>query len=131
MSRGVEDIYVLSDGSETTVREVQERTGLSRVGAWRRLSVIDDIDIIFSKSGDIRNPGYTKLEWISEPVKIAWGTPINPEYLDGVVNGNTMTDRNGKVMTYGERVALLRYRNKLRQKWRDESTTIINKDMGE
>jgi hypothetical protein len=36
-------------------------------------------------------------------------------------------NRDGKLMTYAERVGLAVYRTKLRQKWRDGSTDIKNK----
>ena len=119
--------YTLSDGSITTVVEVMKRTGLSRIGAHRRLKNLNDVDMIFTRVGEIPRDSYIKSEWISEPVRIAWGIPINPEYLDGITDGNTVYNRDGKLMTYAERVGLAVYRTKLRQKWRDGSTNIKNK----
>jgi hypothetical protein len=119
--------YELSDGSITTVVEVMERTGLSRIGAHRRLKNMNDVDMIFTRVGEIPRDSYTKYTWISEPVRIAWGIPINPEYLDGTTDGNTVYNRDGKVLTYAERVGLANYRDKLRNEWRDSSTNIKNK----
>jgi hypothetical protein len=119
--------YELSDGSITTVVEVMERTGLSRIGAHRRLKNMNDVDMIFTRVGEIPRDSYVKSEWISEPVRIAWGIPINPEYLDGTTDGNTVYNRDGKVLTYAERVGLANYRDKLRNEWRDSSTNIKNK----
>jgi hypothetical protein len=119
--------YTLSDGSITTAVEVMKRTGLSRIGAHRRLKNLNDVDMVFTRVGEIPRDSYIKCTWISEPVRIAWGIPINPEYLDGITDGNTVYNRDGKLMTYAERVGLAVYRTKLRQKWRDGSTDIKNK----
>jgi hypothetical protein len=100
---------------------------LSKVGAYRRLKYTKDIDVVFQKSGTIRPSKYNSYEWDAEPTKIVSGIPINPEYLDGVVVGDDMFDRYGRLMRYGERVALTRYRNKMRKKWRDSSKDIINR----
>ena len=126
--------HPLSDGTFATVSEVMRRTGLSRIGAYKRLSHFIDVntgfadaDIVWIKSGQLTKENRVKESWISEPVRVAWGTPINPEYLDGVVSGNTMTDRDGKFMDYNARVALSRYRLEQRAEWRVSSDTILNK----
>tara|TARA_R110002167_G_scaffold3977_3_gene19028 strand:+ start:1448 stop:1837 length:390 start_codon:yes stop_codon:yes gene_type:complete len=120
--------HELGDGSVTTAAEVMERTGLSRIGAYRRLQLyINDVDMLFTRVGEIPRDSYVKSEWISEPVRIAWGIPINPEYLDGTTDGNTVYNRDGKVLTYAERVGLANYRDKLRKEWRASSTNIKNK----
>tara|TARA_R110002051_G_scaffold26853_2_gene64938 strand:- start:505 stop:891 length:387 start_codon:yes stop_codon:yes gene_type:complete len=119
--------YELSDGSITTVVEVMKRTGLSRIGAHRRLKNFNDVDMIFTRVGEIPRDSYIKSEWISEPVRIVWGIPINPEYLDGTTDGNTVYNRDGKVLTRAERVGLTNYRDKLRKEWRDSVTNIKNK----
>ena len=119
--------YELSDGSITTVVEVMKRTGLSRIGAHRRLKNFNDVDMIFTRVGEIPRDSYIKSEWTSEPVRIAWGIPINPEYLDGTTVGNTVYNRDGKVLTYAERVGLANYRDKLRKEWRASVTNIKNK----
>tara|TARA_R110000796_G_scaffold5318_5_gene20097 strand:- start:1129 stop:1548 length:420 start_codon:yes stop_codon:yes gene_type:complete len=126
--------HPLSDGTFATVKQVMERTGLSRIGAYRRLSTcidentgFSDADLVWIKSGHLKLERRLKDKWISEPVRIAWGTPINPEYLDGTVSGNTMTNRDDKVMDYNDRVALAKYRHDLREEWRASSDTILNR----
>ena len=126
--------YQLSDGKFTTVKKVMERTGLSRIGAYRRLTEhidentgLADADIVWVRSGELTKEMHVKQTWISNPTIVAWGTPINPEYLDGVVNGNTMTDRDGNVMDYPSRVALSKYREEQRKVWRASSDTIKDK----
>ena len=119
--------YTLSDGSITTALEVMKRTGLSKIGAHRRLKNLNDVDMVFMKSGELPKKCYIKYTWISEPVRIVWGIPINPEYLDGITDGNSVYNRDGKLLTYAERVGLTTYRYKLRQKWRDSTTNIKNK----
>ena len=126
--------HQLSDGNFATIKDVMKRTGLSRIGAHRRLhsckdpsTGVVDVSILWIKSGQLTKEDRVKEVWISEPVQVAWGTPINPEYLDGVVSGNTMTDRDGKFMDYNARVALSRYRLEQRAEWRVSSDTILNK----
>ena len=70
-------------------------------------------------------------EWKDKPVKIAWGVPINPSYLDGTythTNNHTATkvkDRDGKTMNYSDIARLNRYRVEARDKWRLENADTI------
>jgi hypothetical protein len=120
--------YKLSDGSVTDTDEVQKRTGLSRTGVYFRLNQTRDIDKVFLPSGDRKvNPYGKRYVWKSKPVTVIAGIPLNPEYLDGIAKGNEVYDRDGNVLNYKERSGLVRYREKMRQEWRDNSKVIKNK----
>ena len=127
---GILKKHILSDGSVTDTDEVMKRTGLSRAGACNRLKQTKNIDKVFLTSGDRRvNPYGKRYVWKSEPVTVVAGIPLNPEYLDGLTIGNDMYDRDGKLLSFKERSGLIRYREKLRQEWRDDSKTIRNRGM--
>lgn len=120
--------HILSDGSVTTTNEVMERTGLSRQGAIKRLQQTKDIDIVFLTAGDRKvNPYGKGYVWKPKPVTVIVGIPLNPEYLDGKAIGNDVYDRDGKLLNFKERSGLIRYRERMRQEWRDGSNIIRNK----
>ena len=120
--------HILSDGSVTTTNEVMERTGLSRQGSIKRLQQTKDIDLVFLAKGDRKvNPYGKGYVWKSKPVTVIAGIPLNPEYLDGLAKGNDMYDRDGKLLNFKERSGLVRYREKMRQEWRDGSEIIKNR----
>jgi hypothetical protein len=122
--------HILSDGSVTTTNEVMERTGLSRQGSIKRLQQTKDIDLVFLAKGDRRvNPYGKRYMWKSKPVTVIAGIPVNPEYLDGIAEGNEVYDRDGNVLNFKEKSGLIRYRERMRQEWRDGSKTIRNRDM--
>ena len=120
--------HTLSDGSVTTTNEVMERTGLSRQGSIKRLQQTKDIDLVFLAKGDRKvNPYGKGYVWKSKPVTVIAGIPLNPEYLDGIAKGNDVYDRDGNILNFKERSGLVRYREKMRQEWRDNSKTIKNR----
>tara|TARA_R100001244_G_scaffold63917_1_gene52964 strand:+ start:613 stop:1023 length:411 start_codon:yes stop_codon:yes gene_type:complete len=122
--------HILSDGSVTTTNEVMERTGLSRQGSIKRLQQTKDIDLVFLAKGDRKvNPYGKRYMWKSKPVTVIAGIPVNPEYLDGIAEGNEVYDRDGNVLNFKEKSGLIRYRERMRQEWRDGSKTIRNRDM--
>ena len=122
--------HTLSDGSVTTTNEVMERTGLSRQGSIKRLQQTKDIDLVFLAKGDRRvNPYGKRYVWKSKPVTVIAGIPLNPEYLDGKVIGNDMYDRDGNLLNFKERSGLVRYRENMREEWRNNSKTIKNRSI--
>jgi len=127
---GILKKHILSDGSVTDTDEVMERTGLSRQGATKRLQQTKDIDIVFLPSGDRGvNPYGKRYVWKSKPVTVIAGIPLNPEYLDGKVIGNDMYDRDGNLLNFKERSGLVRYRENMREEWRNDSKTIKNRSI--
>ena len=122
--------HTLSDGSVTTTNEVMERTGLSRQGSIKRLQQTKDIDLVFLAKGDRRvNPYGKRYVWKSKPVTVIAGIPLNPEYLDGRTIGNDVYDRDGNLLNFKERSGLVRYRENMREKWRNNSKTIKNRSI--
>jgi hypothetical protein len=105
-----------------------DATGLSKPGAYKRLALNRDDETVFLKAGALLGMKQAKSKWVSEPVRVAMGIPINPSYLDGVVKGNSMYNRDGELMKYGARCALVRYNAKLRKEWRDSTPNIKNKE---
>ena len=127
---GILKKHILSDGSITDTDEVMERTGLSRAGACNRLKQTKDIDKVFLPSGDRGvNPYGKRYVWKSKPVTVVAGIPLNPEYLDGKVIGNDMYDRDGNLLSFKERSGLIRYRENMREEWRNNSKTIKNRSI--
>jgi len=122
-----EKIYTLTSGRQVTVREVMDVTGLSKPGAYRRLAMNKDDDDVFAKAGFHIGRKGAKIDWVSEPVKVVMGIPLNPEYLDGQIKHCASYDRDGNKLSYSQRTALARYRRKLRKEWRNSSNTIINR----
>jgi len=120
-------IYRLTSGREVTVREVMDATGLSKPGAYKRLALNRDDDDVFAKVGHNIGRKGVKIDWVSEPVDVAMGIPINPEYLDGQIKGQASYDRHGKKLSYGQRTALARYRRKMREEWRKTNNNIKNR----
>jgi hypothetical protein len=83
---------------------------------------------VFTKAGVNRGkPSSIGMEWKSKPVQVAMGIPINPEYLDGQVRGESSFDREGNRLSYAEREALTRYRREQRKAWRDSTNNIKNR----
>ena len=127
---GILKKHTLSDGSVTDTNEVMERTGLSRQGSIKRLQQTKDIDLVFLAKGDRRvNPYGKRYVWKSKPVTVIAGIPLNPEYLDGKVIGNDMYDRDGNLLNFKERSGLVRYRENMREEWRNNSKTIKNRSI--
>jgi len=120
--------YRLASGREVTVYDVMDATGLSKPGAYKRLALNRDDETVFLKAGALLGMKQAKSKWVSEPVRVVMGIPINPSYLDGVVKGNSMYNRDGELMKYGARCALVRYNAKLRKEWRDSTPNIKNKE---
>jgi len=121
-------IYRLTSGREVTVQEIMNATGLSKPGAYKRLAHNRDDDAVFTKAGVNRGkPRPVGMEWKSKPVQVAMGIPINPEYLDGQVRGESSFDREGNRLSYAEREALTRYRREQRKAWRDSTNNIKNR----
>ena len=121
-------LYRLTSGRYVNVYDVMDVTGLTKAGAYKRLAHNRDDDDVFAKAGHMKGRRILKHVWESEPVRVVMGIPINPEYLDGKVSGNSMYDRDGKLLKYGDRVALHKYRTKNRQEWRENTPDIKNKE---
>ena len=99
--------YRLTSGREVTVYDVMDATGLSKPGAYKRLALNRDDETVFLKAGALLGIKQAKSKWVSEPVRVAMGIPINPSYVAGVVKGNYLYNRDGELMKYGERCCLL------------------------
>jgi len=123
--------YLMMDGTELTVEDVCKATGLSKVGAYNRLRQSDDKNWVLTPKGcgDMKHgPKRYTEEWVDEPVEVVMGIPINPSYLDGMVDGDITYDRNGYVLRLRDATALEKYRAKLRKQWRkDNKKTIKNR----
>lgn len=119
--------YRLTSGREVTVYDVMDATGLSKPGAYKRLALNRDDDVVFAKAGYNKGKKGVKIHWESEPVRVAMGIPINPEYLDGQIKGQSSYDRDGKPLTYPQRSALARYRREMREEWRKNNNNIKNR----
>ena len=119
--------YRLTSGREVTVYDVMDATGLSKPGAYKRLAMNRDDKDVFAEVGLHIGRKGIKIDWVSEPVRVVMGIPINPEYLDGQIKGCVSYDRDDNKLTYTQRAALARYRRKLRKEWRDTCDTIKNR----
>lgn len=120
-------VWTLTSGREVTVKEVMDATGLSKPGAYKRLSFNKDDDVVFAKAGHNMGKKGVKIHWESEPVRVVMGIPINPEYLDGQIKGHSSYDRDGKPLSYPQRSALARYRREKREEWRNNNNNIKNR----
>jgi hypothetical protein len=120
-------LYRLTSGRYVTAREVMDVTGLSKPGAYKRLAMNRDDKDVFAEVGLHIGRKGIKIDWVSEPVRVVMGIPINPEYLDGQIKGCVSYDRDDNKLTYTQRAALARYRRKLRKEWRDTCDTIKNR----
>ena len=123
--------YLMTDGTELTVDDVCEATGLTRFGGYNRLRQSDDRNWVTTPrgEGDFKHgPKKYTEEWEDKPVEVVCGIPINPSYLDGRVDGDTTYDRDGYVLRLRDATALEKYRTKLRKQWRkDNKKTIRNR----
>lgn len=125
--------HTLSDGSVVTIEQVMEATGLSYTGASSRLKDYTKPEDVFAPMKQRGIPKGTKLPkitWTSAPTKVCWGIQYEAEWEDGRLNtfSRNPIDRYGKLMTSREALALNRYRDELRQEWRDTAKNILNKE---
>ena len=69
-------------------------------------------------------------KWQDDEVKVAFGIPINPSYLDGIyVHSGKVKDRYGKTMDHSDVAKLNKFRVESREQWRlDNKNTIKNKE---
>jgi hypothetical protein len=67
-------------------------------------------------------------KWKDDEVRVAWGVPINPSYLDGIyAHTGKVVDRYGKRMNYSDVARLNKFRVEAREQWRlDNKDTIKN-----
>ena len=114
--------YELDDGTTITVDEVMAATGLSRQGAGRRLKLSRNKDWVCLPMGHpdlIGGPGGREdiqRDW-DEEVKVYCGIAMNPPALDGTVKGDKSFDRYGNPLSYSERTALAKHKQKHRDEW--------------
>ena len=69
---------------------------------------------------------------MTKKIKVAWGVPINPDYLDGIyAHTGKVKDKHGKTMKYSDVATLNRQRVEAREQWRlDNADTIKNLKQG-
>ena len=126
--------YLMDNGIWVTTGEVSRIAGISRIAAYKRLEKSSDMDWVMSLKGSpaMSNAGrtykvYTTVWSDDEPIQVAYGMQVNPSYMDGMLRGQQVVDRHGKEMSFSERSALVRYRNKQRDDWRKQNKdTILN-----
>ena len=114
--------YEMDDGTTRTGEEVRAATGLSRQGAGRRLKLSRNKDWVCLPMGHpdlIGGPGGREdiqRDW-DEEVKVYGGIAMNPPALDGAVKGDKSFDRYGNPLSYSERTALAKHKQKHRDEW--------------
>ena len=121
--------YLMDDGSYLTTGVVAEIAGISRIAAYRRLKKSSSREYVLSLKGSElmtdkartgRPIGTTR--WRDDAVRVAFGIPINPSYMDGIsAKGELPRDREGNVLSASQRSALSDFRRRNRKQWLDDS----------
>ena len=82
-------LYRLTSGREVTVYDVMDATGLSKPGAYKRVALNRDDDVVFAKAGYKKGKKGSKIQWERETVRVAMGITISREYTDGQIKGKS------------------------------------------
>ena len=117
--------YLLSDGNEYTIEQLQEISGINRNTLYNRLHNGKN-----SRNYEAIIKPIIKKVWEDKKETIIAGIVMDPSYLDGVTRRNEMvgvhvTDRYGKAMPPVECSALMQYRDKLRKQWLKEKKDTL------
>jgi hypothetical protein len=127
--------WTLSDGQSVRVEDVMEKTGLSYTGSTSRLKRFSKPEDVLAPRMQQGIPKGTKLEsveWTSEPTQVVGGIQWLAEWEDGkiITVSGPVYDRYGDIISSREHHALIKYREKLRQEWRDNNN-IINREVND
>ena len=119
--------WTLADGQCVRVEDVMLRTGLTYTGAssrLRRYTKPEDVFASKKQQGIPKGSTLKKIKWVSKPSKVCWGIQYESEWEDGILHETGPADRYGQLLSRRETLALARFRDKLRQEWRDNNNII-------
>ena len=127
--------WTLSDGQSVKVQDVMEKTGLTYMGSTSRLNTFSNPEDVFAprkQQGILKGSTLESVEWISEPTQVVGGIQLLAEWEDGKIisPSGPVYDRYGVIISSREHLALIKYREKLRQEWLD-NTNIINREVND
>ena len=127
-----EVVYTLDDGSELTIKQMVDKSGLKKGTLYHRVArlKLTDPEIVFSTANNgNRMSDATSESWVDKPVKIYGGIPLNPSYMDGINKESeqimSVCDRDGEIMSHEQKKALMQYRDVSRAQWRKERKNYI------
>lgn len=120
--------YLMNDGTYLTTKDVADVAGISRIAAYRRLLKSSSKEYVLSLKGSELMTDKARTgrpigtsRWRDDAVRVAFGIPINPSYMDGIsAKGELPRDREGNVLSASQRSALSDFRRRNRKQWLDD-----------